>query len=289
MQVDSILAIIIAYNPDVTLLQNNIEAIINYVGKIVIWMNSDIDIEKVNRGVCTERKIEWRGNRINMGIGLPLNLLLKEFSTYEYVLTMDQDSIWHGIDAFLSEVAVRIDNEKAIYGPRIVAEAGIDSDMETHEVDHVITSGCFAKSRTYKEVGYFDERMFVDALDEDICYKAKQRGYKIIQIANGYLRQQYGDPQMRRFLWKRIAVIKYSAQRMCYIARNHIVLIRRYKIKGKQRMKLLYKYVLRPLAEAMIYHKQKLQIVRSIIAGIHDGIRFDKRRMENEQIGKPDM
>lgn len=266
-----IIVIVIAYKPDINILIENISQYIDFVDKVVIWENSKIN-DKDAILTINKHKISFLGDGINIGIGAAINRALKKYPNYDYVMTMDQDSIWESFNDYWTSVKIR-NSCNEIYGPQIIGEKIESFANQDICVDHVITSGCIMRCSTVERIGCYNEEYFVDAVDEEICYRAKKYGCQIIQIKDGLLKQRYGKPSIRRFLWKKIAVIEYSPIRLYYSARNHIDLIKRYQLSMKVILKLIFKYVVRPLAETLLYHKDKVDKIHLLFKGIYHGLK----------------
>ena len=88
-----ILAIVVTYYPEKNLLKKNINAFIEYVDKVLIWENTP-ESEKLSFRFIHDEKIEYCGDGIN-SISHALNYGWKyaKRNGYDYLLTMDQDSI----------------------------------------------------------------------------------------------------------------------------------------------------------------------------------------------------
>lgn len=54
------------------------------------------------------------------------------------------------------------------------------SEDETHEVDVIQGAFHLTRRKVLDEVGWFDEDYFLDGEDIDLCWKIKERGYKIV-------------------------------------------------------------------------------------------------------------
>lgn len=90
-----ILAIIISYNPDLNRLYKNIEALVKQVDEILIVDNSSNNILEINNMKNNFDKVKIISHEENLGISISLNKGLEyaRKNNYNWILTMDQDSI----------------------------------------------------------------------------------------------------------------------------------------------------------------------------------------------------
>ena len=89
---------IVLYNPNTDRLANEINSIIEQVDKICLFDNGSENIDKVEQYILQDipnEKIKLLKSNINLGIGAALNKIFEyaNNNNYEYVLTLDHDSI----------------------------------------------------------------------------------------------------------------------------------------------------------------------------------------------------
>lgn len=92
---ERIAAGIILFNPELTRLKENIEAIFNQVELIIMIDNNSANIDIVERECSIYNKIILIKNDENRGIAAALNQAMNYCKTngYKWVITLDQDSI----------------------------------------------------------------------------------------------------------------------------------------------------------------------------------------------------
>ena len=96
-----ILAIVVTYYPEKELLEKNVSAFINDVEKILIWENTPNDKKLLYR-FLSDPKVDYCGDGVN-SISHALNYAWKyaETNGYNYLLTMDQDSVFENFSLFI--------------------------------------------------------------------------------------------------------------------------------------------------------------------------------------------
>ena len=192
---------------------------------------------------------------------------------YERLLTLDQDSVapYNIIEEFEKYITyqdigtlcpVIYDRNK---GEEIKAKEG------SIEIDECITSGSLLNIKAWNKIGGFDENLFIDGVDFDICYRLKKNGYKILCIQSVVLLHELGHIEYHRFLFWRVLVKNHSAFRKYYIARNII-----YIAKKRKSVLLVVKGLLQEikmLGIVILYEEDKLNKSRCICRGIYDGFK----------------
>lgn len=155
---------IVTYNPDIELLIKNINAISDQVNKVIIVDNGSINWNNWSNRILS-KNVEIIRNRNNDGIAKALNQICTYAveNDYDYVLTLDQDSI-APLD-LVEQLSVHMSKDTAIVAPNIVYrnnENYADNITEgCEEVEWVITSASLTNLSVWKELSGFDERLFI--------------------------------------------------------------------------------------------------------------------------------
>ena len=88
---------IVSYNPDIKRFKENIDSILSQVDKLIIIENGSKDSEEIIKIIKSydENRIKLVVNSKNMGIAKALNQIMvcAEKANYEWVITLDQDSV----------------------------------------------------------------------------------------------------------------------------------------------------------------------------------------------------
>jgi len=225
---------IVLYNPDIQRLKMNLDALIEQASTIVMVENGSDNTREIRE--FTE---EYSGmisiieNGQNLGMAKALNQIL-DFGLkqgFEWVLMMDQDSIADRM--LLSLYMNEINDETIILCPSIIdmnlpeLNNGIGKSQITNATD-VITSGSYINIRMAKEVGGFDERLFIDFVDTDFQERCLRSGYKIFRVNAAKLYHEVGKLEEHSFLGFHITCSNHSALRRYYMVRNRLYYRRKY-------------------------------------------------------------
>lgn len=68
----------------------------------------------------------------------------------------------------------------------------------------------------------------IDGIDIEFCYRARKFGFNTYTVSGCYLKQRYGTPKVKRFLWKKYIVSNYSPFRLYGILKNFKIISQLY-------------------------------------------------------------
>lgn len=264
---------IILFNPDLMRLRENIEAIHTQVELLVLIDNHSDNLAEIEREYSHYENIVIIKNEQNLGIAKALNQAMNycQSKGYTWVLTLDQDSVCP--PNLIIEYNKYIDNpDVAILSPVIEDRNMRERSLEQHvapsceEIDRCITSATLTNVNIWKNLGGFDEIMFIDLVDLEYCKRVQQNGYKILRINTVKLLHEVGHiTQPKLFFW-RIQVLNHSAFRKYYIARNTLYFA--WKHRTRFSILLAYLRVLKLLALTMLYEQDKVTKSKAILRGV---------------------
>lgn len=284
---NKIAAGIVLYNPDFERLKENINSITPQIDKLVL-VNNGIDNQSIESELLhfigSNKKINLINNGCNYGVAYALNQICQwaKEQGYEWVLTLDQDSV---CEKNMIEMLVNskefTEERVGILCPTIVFEKDgiviaktdkIQDPSSGSSLEACITSGSLTNIKAWDEVGGFDEWMFIDHVDNDFCRTLQNAHYRILRVSNAVLYQQAGEMKYRKTIFgKTILLPNYSEKRNYYISRNTIYFIRKHK-RTISIMREILRFLYIELRK-ILYEKGKLGTIRSAIRGIEDGLK----------------
>lgn len=268
---ENICGIVVWYNPtfkDV----NNISSYINDIDYLYIFDNTvdpKININFFKNCENWKSKIKYISFNENKGIAFALNYIaeiaLKK--GYKWLLTMDQDSSFSNL-SFKNYFSInkKLDNV-AILGPNYdYKNKDLKVSTLLREVELIITSGNLINLEIWKKVNGFDEKLFIDEVDHEYCYKIKKKNYKILECGNIILNHNLGKSCEKIIFGKKIKYTEHSAIRKYYIFRNSLYITNLYpEYKKKYRKKLL-----KEIIKILLLEEQKYSKLKMIMIGIKD-------------------
>lgn len=220
--------VVVWYNPGRKEV-NNIKSYIRKLDKLFVVDNSIETNEQLLSNLENSCTIEYISNGDNLGIAKALNIGCKNAikQGYDWILTMDQDSEFElmMIEKYINNIEdmIKKDNSIAIYAP-ITSKI---KDQKSGYMNRVITSGNILNLYAYKIVDGFDDDLFIDEVDHDLCFKLIKKGYKIYKFNDITLKHKLGDSKEVKILNKSFTVMNHNYIRKYYIVRNRCVINKR--------------------------------------------------------------
>ena len=240
---NSVAAVIITYN-----VENDFKQRINRLkGKVdeIIVVDNGSKAETINMLKELEKEVTVIYLEDNKGIASALNKGIKYSieKGYNWILTLDHDSIitdnmiknmltcYEGLNNELKEkvamlVPVHVEEKEYQNGSNINEEKDSNSYIE---VLTEITSGALTKAEIYKNVGMYDEKLFIDLVDHDYCLSLNKKGFKIIQVNNATLIHNLGESVKKSVLGLKMIPTNHSPLRRYYMSRNRHYIWDKYK------------------------------------------------------------
>lgn len=284
---------IVTYNPNISRLEVCIKSVISNVKMVVIVDNGSKNVDQI-LSLSKKFKDEVIVKLLdkNYGIGYAGNILLNysEKRGFSWLLCVDQDSVFdeNYVQNLLS--MKQPDDIFAICGlpidQRRVKEKKIERGEKLKRIKECIQSGTLYKVSIAKKIGGFNNWLFIDYVDFEICYRARLNGYSVYQNAEVIFDQEFGvlDRASLYSLWNMMFRItklrlfkkltytpKIDNWRMYYRVRNRIYCIRKYE-HGLEKAK-------RIAMSPMIYFKiifrsdHKMKTFFAICKGNYDGFK----------------
>ena len=274
-------AVIVTLNPSIELVKTNAESLIDQGFQVIIIDNhsdnvsSLKDLEDVSLITLSDNK----------GVAHALNIGMKEAESrgITWVLSLDQDSVF---DTKLLKEYLRHLHSLASPGaltPRIIKRSEKEKEYPVEDVevvDKCPTSGFFLSVKAWNEVGPYDDWMFIDFVDYDMCMRLRIHGYQIYRINTTYLVQELG--RLKIHVWiRRIGDLinsdrirnfsvtyNHSPFRNYYYVRNGLFYINKYKkwLNVSYERKHLVKWE----TKKILLEPNKIKNIKAIILATRD-------------------
>lgn len=299
MDVDKIYSVIIIYNADISALTTLTNSLKAQDSNVVLVVNDNNKYNSINAD-----KVIY--NKKNLGIAEAQNIGIKYSLCQgaEFVAIFDQDSkvpkdyLSKMKDAFyvaqeeignIGLVAPRIYdiNMDGFLEPRIYnfnknrLSINIPNEKEKKVLNNKlirlaakpIASGALISQKTFKKVGFMDERLFIDLVDTDYDLRILLNGMNIVQANSIILRHKIGNRKEVKFGKFSIWPTNHSPMRRYTIARNTIWLWKKYRknIKGmnKETFRTIISNIVYIQFETDAFSKNKA-FLKGLIGGIFE-------------------
>lgn len=266
-----IAGVAILYNPEEALLLKSLNSWVPYVDKAFVFLNSAIS-PRIQSFLDENNIHAVNTDGENRGISYALNQMITicDNEHFDYLLTMDQDTLWRNFSDYKSFVLSHPDREQAIYGPEIGGESR--SLPVCEETDHVITSGTLVPIKLLKSIGGYLPQFTIDGIDVEVCYRARERGYKVYRIYGTNIDQKFGEEHTRKFCGKSVQVYNYPPIRLRGIIRNHLHIMKMYKLPKWFRQFIIRRCIFKNVFNVMLWEDRKISKLHSIIRGLSEGL-----------------
>lgn len=275
----NILAGVVSYEPDVKLLNECVQSVLNSVEKVIIVDNSLNQKNEVFENFKDNHNVSLIQNERNVGISKALNQIFQyaQDNYFDYVLCLDQDSVLPANVMTLYALAINENQDRriGIICPRIhdrLTNKTWPADVEGEKyvlVNRCITSGSLNSVEIWNELGGFDEYLFIDEVDHDYSYRVIQRGYSIIMCNDVIIDHQIGDTKIVFFCGIPLYVRNHKAFRKYYIVRNMIYIGKKHY--GRIRLRDICHAMLFTL-KTLVFENDKRNKFRACCKGFRDGI-----------------
>lgn len=274
-----IIALITLYNPDQTVI-DNIKTIIPQADKIYLSDNSPDNHESTFMNL---EKVEYRFNNGNMAISGAFNRILKDkaidWSNDDYVIFFDQDSsikpnhitrlikrfdslIKHGINVGCLGPVFFNRSLNKIPMPKIKKRINKYDFL----VKSIITSSMLSKYGILKDVGFWNEDVFLDMADWDICWRLRAKGYECVETEATVLNHAVGSGNVKV---GPINIRENTLVREYYQSRNYLYLLHKKYVPIKYKLRFIQNLTIRPILHYFYLDngEKRMQYIRE---GIRD-------------------
>ena len=280
-------AIIVLYNPDIASLEQALDTLLPQVDEVCLIDNSDTSMAErfeKREGVVYMPLLQ------NMGIAAAQNRGIRHFQEkgYDYVLFCDQDSqgTAHLVErlitvcktleeegqqvAAIGAMPINRKTGKSYYNKpkNVIGQMTVNANGETYHVDmmhSIISSFSLVRLRVFDEVGLFEEPLFIDAVDNEWCWRSAYfhhlRSFSVHELSFDHMQ---GLPT-------NLPIKKSSPMRLYYQFRNYLWLVRRPYVPTFWKWHCTWTYTLK-LFFYPLFVSPRLQNLKQLLLGLRDGI-----------------
>lgn len=204
------ISVITLYNPNEKHIEN-LKRIILQSDFVLVCDNSDVAKYKAVAVSIAPSKVIYCANNENLGLSIAFNKILMtnqyiDWQDDDYIVFYDQDSVIneHHNSCLIAEYANLIEkginvgclgpvffdtSKNCVRKPRMYKQIS----KKSFEVDSIITSSMVCKFKVLKEVGFWNEKVFLDMADWDICWRIKDAGYRCVMTEATLLKHTVGE------------------------------------------------------------------------------------------------
>lgn len=228
-----------------------------------------------------EKLPNYIGLKGNKGIAYAQNIGIKRAKElgYKYVIFFDQDSVISLELIYKLKQEYEALKEKNIkigaIGPALIEintgqpyKGSASESSEAKNVESIISSGMLTEIEVLNKVGGMKDKLFIDLVDHEWCWRAKQEGYEMYISGRVFMHHQVGKKSLRFFGFP---ILISAPVRYYYQYRNTLWLL-----KSKYAPKVWKKKVIiRKIVEFFLVPlrtDKPLSTWKNMLTGIKDGL-----------------
>ena len=265
-----IVSLITLYNPETTVI-DNVSAISEQSDKVYICDNSPINNGKMFSNI---EKTTYVFNGQNLALSGAFNRVLKNgeynWSNEDYIFFFDQDSYIEpghikGLVCEykkLEKAGYQVGCLGPIYFNRSINQLAIPRVKKqitetSYIVKSIITSSMLVKYETLKKIDFWNEKIFLDLADWDLCWRIREKGYLCIETRAVILNHAVGRG------YKQVGFIKIAESseiREYYQTRNYLYLMWKKYVPIKYKIGFLKNLIIRPILHYIYLDNGKIRL-----------------------------
>ncbi len=270
----NIAGVVILYHPDMEHLSANIQTYVSGLKQLYVYDNSENKTPGIEEALTKiNPSIQYKFYNTNEGIAKRLNQAMDHaaLNQYDYLLTMDQDSSFKvgDFEKYKTLIQSSTYNNVAQFGVNCQPDFTQPKE-QSEEALTLITSGSILNLSLTKNIGPFNEALFIDFVDAEFSYRVIQNGYLNLMFSNIVLNHSLGTLVEGRSLgnFKKSMRIIHTPIRVYYIVRNGLYLY--FKAKGlTPTMKKDVIRCIKIIKNDLIYNPQLFSVYKNVFTGIY--------------------
>lgn len=276
-----ILGVVLLFNPDIEKLLRSIYSYIYSIDKLIIWNNTpNVPTDDIKKIFCEKdyyKKLIFLGRGHNSGLSIAMNEARSYVleNHYDYLLTMDQDSIWENFNNYLAATE-KIENNNPIFIPQINVKNSNNEIEKVHTpYTSLINSGTLYSVGALLKLGPFDDNLFVEGIDTEIGLRCAVKNISIYCVNSGILIQIYSSPRKHRLLGFKFESRNTSLKRIKEIVASNVYLSYKYPLFRTQIIKHFNDiYGIHYLIKLILFENNKIKKIKEYLMGFKYGYKI---------------
>ena len=267
-----ILCSIILFKPNWDNVKSLLEDMSKYINDFFLWDNTPDGCGKDNfLGYIISRKKNAGGGNVGLSQAYNEAWIYASKYGYDYLMTMDQDSRWRGLETYISLIESH-ENKTQFNSVYFVSTMAGNSVPYTCIDSGGINSGAVIPIRFLNTIGGYNTDFFVDAIDDWLILEAKKNNLQCFVVGNSQIVQKYGEGGYGKFLGKKFKVTNYSPMRLYGVMRNYLILWHNYSLPVELKRKIVKDFFLTWTIKILLGEKNKIKKIKAIFTGVFDGL-----------------
>jgi len=242
------------------------------------------------------KNVEVIFNNENLGIGAAQNIGIKKAmkENFNWVLLLDHDSKLSSNMVGKLLTAYDVLFKQGINKVGIVAANPYDInsnewiyikmkylklEKDLIKFDNVISSGSLINLEVFKDVGLFNESLFMYYIDKDFCLRCKNKGWKTYVCSSAVLYHQEGNRKTKKIFGITIYCHNYGYDARYYISRNTVYIIMNYCFSNPTTCIKTFLRLVMDVFKIGLFEQDRLNKLNAVLKGLCDGLRGKRGSM----------
>lgn len=281
--VPSVAAIVLAYHPDDEIIRN-VRALLEQVPRVYIVNNSPVDESRpLLDHLAEDAAVMVLDQDGNAGVAAGFNAGMRAAlaDDFDFLWIFDQDStVTDGMLGTMLAAHAALGSSAGVIAPALRSHATgriyrREAGEGSADLDVVISSGSLFSRALVERIGMHDEPLFIDYVDHDICLRARRYGFRNQKVFDAILDHRFGDSMSTTILGRRVYLSNYSPMRQYYMARNRMILIKRFGI-GRWFWEDLG-FTAKAWVKVLLREPDRRVKLAAFLRGWRDGLRYPTR------------
>lgn len=272
------LGVVTLYNTTRETALGNISRYAGCLDHLIVWDNS---ADNHRQWFADTPNVDYRWTGRNTCIAPAINYALSQALKHGYqaLLLMDDDSQWPDFAAYRRDIEKLMgEGRLMVYTPYVDGTDNFPITADIQEKRLFINSGMVIPTEILQAIGGIDEAAFpLDALDHDIAFSIREKGYRAVCLTRHHLHHSLGYPQ--RLGPFKLFTPNYNSQRTYSMTRSHIICYRKHKalMTPSDRDYLFSEIIRRKFVRILLAEPDKIGRMAALLRGIVSGCTYKLR------------
>jgi rhamnosyltransferase len=194
-----------------------------------------------------------------------------------WLLTVDQDSYFEKeqFDAYINRFEHDIKNNisAGVVGVSYAHDPeGASLGAGLIKTTKVITSGSIINLNVWNKIGGFDEKLFIDEVDHEYCYRTLDYGADVFFMPDISLCHSLGTQANKGYLnvVAKSRRIIYGKKRIYFIVRNYLYVRKKYKQQLPDEFKIRDKEIPVLIKNSLFFSGSFFGVIKAVLKGYSD-------------------
>jgi rhamnosyltransferase len=264
---------VVLYYPEASTIAT-ITKYLSFVDFLIIVDNTDNQDLAETLGVGA--KLCYAPMGTNSGIAAALNVAARIAidRRFTWMLMLDQDSLMEETtyDAIKNAIGSVVEQSVAILAPVQVSKLTDHRAMNGADailtVNQLMTSGSALNLDAFSLCGPFEEKLFIDHVDNEYCFRLTQAGYKVQQLTQVVLDHSLGEILEARLLFGRsIQYVSHRPFRSYYYVRNGFYVAFKFIFHRPGFLGVLSLQIMKDVLKAIIFEDETALRLKMMLLG----------------------